>query len=67
IAIYGHTGRGMGPGTVFGRAIAKDFETGDARALPFPVTPGASESFVAIRGGAIEFGARAFHTFDGWL
>ena len=21
----------------------------------------------AIRGGAIEFGARAFHTIDGWL
>ena len=67
IAIYGYNGRGIGPGTVFGRAIAKYFETGDASALPFPFTPGASESFVAIRGGAIEFGARAFHTFDGWL
>lgn len=67
IAIYGYNGRGIGPGTVFGRAIAKYFETGEASALPFPFTPGASETFIGIRGGAIELGARAFHTIDGWL
>jgi len=67
IAIYGYNGRGIGPGTVFGRAIAKYFETGEASALPFPFTPGVSESFIGIRGGVIELGARAFHTIDGWL
>ena len=34
---------------------------------PFPLTPDAHESFVGIRGGVIEMGARAFHTIDGWL
>ena len=67
IAIYGYNGRGIGPGTVFGRAIAEYFKTGEASALPFPFTPGARESFIGIRGGAIELGARVFHTIDGWL
>ena len=66
-AIYGYNGRGIGPGTVFGRAIADYFKSGDRAALPFPLTPDAHESFVGIRGGVIEMGARAFHTIDGWL
>lgn len=64
LSIYGYNGRGIGPGTVFGRAIAKYFETGDATALPFPFTPNPREPFAALRGLAIEAGARAYHLID---
>ena len=67
LAIYGYNGRGIGPGTVFGRAIAEYFKTGNRNALPFPLTPKASEPFAKVRGSVIEMGARAFHIFDGWL
>ena len=49
LAIYGYTGRGIRPDTVFGRAITKYFKiaeyfkTGNRNALPFPLTPKASE------------------------
>lgn len=65
LAIYGYNGRGIGPGTVFGRAIAKYFETGDKSALPFPMTPNPSEPFAGLRGMVIEAGARAYHFIDG--
>jgi glycine/D-amino acid oxidase-like deaminating enzyme len=65
LAIYGYNGRGIGPGTVFGRAIAKYFETGEETALPFPLTPNPNEPFAGLRGLAIEAGARAFHLMDG--
>ena len=65
LAIYGYNGRGIGPGTVFGRAVAKYFETGEKEALPFPLTPNPSEPFAGLRGLAIEAGARAFHFIDG--
>ena len=65
LAIYGYNGRGIGPGTVFGRAVAKYFKTGEKAALPFPLTTNPSEPFASLRGLAIEAGARAFHFVDG--
>ena len=67
ISIYGYNGRGIGPGTVFGRAIARYFITGDAAELPFPLTPSPSEPFAGLRGFAIEAGARAYHFIDARL
>jgi len=65
IGDYGYNGRGIGPGTVFGRAVAKYFKTGEKAALPFPVTQNPSEPFAGLRGLAIEAGARIFHFIDG--
>jgi len=64
LSLYGYNGRGIGPGTVFGRAIARYFLSGDAAELPFPFTPKPKEPFAALRGLAIEAGARAFHLID---
>lgn len=67
ISIYGYNGRGIGPGTVFGRALARYFITGDAAELPFPLTPSPREPFAGLRGFAIEAGARAYHFIDARL
>lgn len=61
LAIYGYNGRGIGPGTAFGRALARHLLSGDPADLPFPLTPTPREPFRALRGLAIEAGARLYH------
>ena len=61
LSIYGYNGRGIGPGTVFGRAMARYLASGNPEDLPVPLTPTPREPFGALRGFAIEAGARLVH------
>lgn len=61
VTIYGYNGRGIGPGTVFGREIAEFLASGKREALSLPVVTKRSERFAAGRSAAIEIGARLYH------
>ncbi len=61
VTVYGYNGRGIGPGTVFGREIAEFLAGGRRDALSLPFVEKRSEPFAAGRSAAIEFGARLYH------
>ncbi len=62
IAICGYNGRGIAPGTTFGRVIAEPCVGRlDASAQPLPVSPIESQSFIAARQFYYEVGAQAVH------
>ncbi len=62
LGVHGYSGRGIGPGTVFGTAIARHvLAGGDEKALPLaPVEP-AGEGLTAARRLWIEAGATLVH------
>ena len=62
IAVSGYNGRGIAPGTVFGRVIA-DYICGnlDDGGLPLPVTAVSEPRFRALREAAYELGSQAVH------
>ncbi|EKF20371.1 NAD(P)/FAD-dependent oxidoreductase [Nitratireductor pacificus] len=62
VGFSGYNGRGIGPGTVFGKTLAA-FVTGTlAEAdLPLPVTETVPQSFRSAREGLYRFGAEAAH------
>ncbi len=63
ISIFGYSGRGISPGTLFGRAAAGwALGTGD---LPLPITEPQSETFAAARGLYYEAGAVLAHFTNG--
>ena len=63
--IYGYSGRGIGPGTVFGAAAARwALGAGDAAALPLPVSAPAPERATGLRAAAAEAGAAATHLLE---
>jgi glycine/D-amino acid oxidase-like deaminating enzyme len=62
LAIFGYSGRGIGPGTVFGRAAALALLSGDDSGLPVPVVESHSEQFVTLKSLYYETGARLVHT-----
>ncbi|MEQ9258117.1 MAG: FAD-binding oxidoreductase [Roseovarius sp.] len=59
--VFGYSGRGIGPGTVFGTAAAQALLTGAEDALPLPPQPSHQEAFTGLRGTYYEFGAAAMH------
>ncbi|SMY09813.1 NAD(P)/FAD-dependent oxidoreductase [Flavimaricola marinus] len=59
ISIFGYSGRGIAPGTVFGRAAA-DWAIG-AGEFPVPITPPLPEARVALRAAWYETGAVLTH------
>lgn len=61
ITAYGYNGRGIGTGTVFGRAMADFALDGDAAALPLPLTPLTPETLRAARALGIELAVTAYH------
>ncbi|MBQ0810016.1 FAD-binding oxidoreductase [Roseovarius sp.] len=61
LAIFGYSGRGIGPGTVFGRAAALALLSGDDSGLPVPVVESHSEQFVILKSLYYETGARLVH------
>lgn len=61
-AIFGYSGRGIGPGTAFGKAAATALATGDESGLPLPVLDGYGERGVQLRERLFELGAVAEHT-----
>jgi glycine/D-amino acid oxidase-like deaminating enzyme len=60
-SVFGYSGRGIGPGTVFGKAIAEVL-LGDSEAqLPITPTDFHSERFAGIKQTFYEFGATVTH------
>ncbi len=62
LSIYGYSGRGIGPGTVFGKAAARALLHGDIAALPVGIERPRAETFKSLRALYYEFGAVAVHT-----
>lgn len=60
-AIYGYSGRGIGPGTVFGQAVARALLDDSEAPLPIAPVDDHRESLAALRSFGFEAGARAFH------
>ena len=61
-AISGYNGRGIAPGTTFGRMLAllaKDPETGNS--LPLPLTPVVTQRWRSLREAVYELGAKIVH------
>jgi glycine/D-amino acid oxidase-like deaminating enzyme len=64
IAIHGYSGRGIAPGTVFGKAAASYLTSGDESALPLPLLGGYSEMLTSLKAAYFETGACAYHLVD---
>ena len=61
-SISGYNGRGIGPGTLFGRDLARlALEQVAADELALPLTPLRTARFRALKGALYEFGAQAVH------
>lgn len=60
-AVFGYSGRGIAPGTVFGTACAQALLTGSDAALPIPPINHHSESLTQAKGLYYETGARLVH------
>ena len=57
-------GRGIGPGTVFGKLLAKFVTGGSSNDIPLPVSPIDPVSFRSLRGLFYEAGARVYHSIQ---
>lgn len=67
IAIYGYSGRGIGPGSAFGKAAAA-WACADARAaFPLPITPPRVEPLVTVKKHYFALGGILTHLFDARL
>jgi glycine/D-amino acid oxidase-like deaminating enzyme len=60
-SIYGYSGRGIGPGTYFGKAAAKCLLNNDENYLPVNPVNHNQEHFSSIKSKAFELGATARH------
>ncbi len=60
-SIFGYSGRGIGPGTYFGKSIVESFLTGSEGSLPIRPTHSNDEIFGKLKGNFIEFGAKLNH------
>jgi len=64
IAIHGYSGRGIAPGTVFGKAAAGFLVSGDESGLPLPVLDAYAERLTRWKSLYYDMGASAFHLVD---
>ncbi|MDX5412458.1 MAG: FAD-binding oxidoreductase, partial [Rhodobacterales bacterium] len=60
-AVFGYSGRGIGPGTVIGAAVAQALLTGDEAHLPLDAVDGYAEAFTGAKGQFYELAARLVH------
>ena len=60
-ACFGYSGRGIGPGTVFGALAARSLLTDDPALLPLAPVSGHAERLVGARAGFYEVGATLVH------
>jgi len=60
-AVFGYSGRGIGPGTVIGAAAARALLSGDEGALPLDAVDGYAEAFTSAKGQFYELAARLTH------
>ncbi|OHV82396.1 FAD-binding oxidoreductase [Ensifer sp. LCM 4579] len=63
VSISGYNGRGIAPGTVFGRALARHV-TGDASAIPLAETPIRPDRWRNLKSAFYHAGAQAKHFID---
>jgi len=61
-SVFGYSGRGIGPGTVFGKAVADALLGGSEDQLPITPTDSHSERFAGIKQAYYEFGATMTHS-----
>lgn len=61
LSVFGYSGRGIGPGTVFGKYAARALLCDDPGALPLEITHHYSESFRRTRATYYELGAILTH------
>lgn len=61
LAAHGYSGRGIGPGTVFGRMMAESLLAGDPSLLPVPAVREHRESWPRVRRAFFESGAALTH------
>ena len=61
LAVFGYSGRGIGPGTVFGKAAALALLSGDETGLPFAPVECHYESFREAKAAFYEIGASLAH------
>lgn len=64
-AVFGYSGRGIAPGTVFGRAVARSLLTGTEAGLPVAPVDSHHEAFVPAKSAVYELGARLMHMYRG--
>ena len=64
LSIFGYSGRGIAPGTVFGKAAAGFLVTGDESCLPGGLVTGHREGMIGARGAFYELGAALTHAVD---
>lgn len=60
-AIFGYSGRGIGPGTVIGSAAAMALLSGDEAHLPLDAVDGYAEAFTGAKAQFYELAARLVH------
>ncbi|WP_101066492.1 NAD(P)/FAD-dependent oxidoreductase [Roseovarius salinarum] len=60
-AVYGYSGRGIAPGTVFGEALARALLTGGEAELPLDPVESYGERMVWMKSAFFETGARIYH------
>jgi glycine/D-amino acid oxidase-like deaminating enzyme len=63
LSVSGYNGRGIAPGTVFGRALAHHL-TGQAEALPLDETPLSPDRLRGVKSAFYHLGAQAKHLVD---
>ncbi len=61
LSVHGFSGRGIGPGTVFGRMMADGLLSGDYTRLPVPPVSEHRESWTGLRRAFFETGAALTH------
>jgi len=61
LSVFGYSGRGIGPGTLFGRDLAAALLSDDEGQLPVPVIAGYGERFTGLRQAFFESGAALTH------
>lgn len=64
VMVTNFNGRGIGPGTVFGKLVAEYLITGDDDSIPLPLSRPKPIAFRSLRGLYYETGARLYHLFQ---
>ena len=67
IAIYGYSGRGIGPGSAFGKAAAAWACDNAIAAFPMPISPPCIEPFTSVKKCYFDLGSTLTHLFDARL
>ncbi|TDE39742.1 NAD(P)/FAD-dependent oxidoreductase [Antarcticimicrobium sediminis] len=64
LSVFGYSGRGIGPGTLFGRELAQALLSGGDSGLPVPVVDAYGEPCTGLRQAFFETGAALTHLVD---